>query len=280
VITKADIKLIRSLADKTARVESGLFAVEGDKMVSEAIASGFGVERVFVTSKSGLPAQTGMLAPEVVPEKDMERISHLKTPSVSLALVRIPKHGFSAGIFRGGLVLALDGVQDPGNLGTIIRIADWFGIADILCSPATADRFNPKVVQATMGALFRVGLHYVELAETLAEAAKSGTEIYGAFLEGENIYDAPLGGNGSENSNGSANANASTKTNAVTDTDANAHTGVIVMGNEGRGISPAVAQTVTRKLFIPPYPAGRHGSESLNVAAATAVICSEFRRRN
>ncbi len=255
MLTKSDIKLIRSLDDKTARAESGLFAVEGDKMVAEAVSSGLDVERVLITAKSGLTAQAGNGALEVVTGKEMERISHLKTPAASLAIVRIPRSGFSGDIFRGRLVLALDGVQDPGNLGTIIRIADWFGISDIVCSPATADWLNPKVVQATMGALFRMRLHYAPLAEALAGATRSGAEVYGTFLDGENIYDAGLAGAGG------AGAGA-----------------VIVMGNEGRGITSEVERAVTRRLFIPPYPADRQGSESLNVAAATAIVCSEFRR--
>jgi TrmH family RNA methyltransferase len=250
MLTKADIKLISSLADKEARSESGLFAVEGDKMVLEVLSSHFEVERVMATSRSGLLTTTGIRAVEIVGEKEMERISRLKTPSASLAVVRIPHYDFSPAIFGNNLVLALDGVQDPGNLGTIIRIADWFGIADIVCSPATADWLNPKVVQATMGALLRVRIHYVPLAETLADAARSGVNIYGTFLEGENIYDAPVSAGG-----------------------------VIIMGNEGRGISPAVEAVITKKLFIPPYPGDRQGSESLNVATATAVVCSEFRRK-
>jgi TrmH family RNA methyltransferase len=144
--------------------------------------------------------------------------------------------------------LALDRVQNPGNLGTIIRLADWFGISDIICSEDTADCFNPKVVQATMGAILRVHVHYINLAAWLKN--QHDTKIYGTFLEGENIYSAQLD-----------------------------KSGVIVMGNEGQGISAEVAATVSHKLLIPPYPADRSGSESLNVAVATAVICSEFRRR-
>ncbi len=135
-------------------------------------------------------------------------------------------------------------------MGTIVRLADWFGITDIVCSENSADCFNPKVVQATMGAILRVRVHYTNLPQFLSEAAKRGTEIYGTFLEGENLYDTPL-----------------------------TPTGIIVMGNEGRGVTEATARTVTRKLFIPPYPADRRGSESLNVAMATGVVCAEFRRR-
>ena len=145
------------------------------------------------------------------------------------------------------LVLALDTVQDPGNLGTIVRIADWYGIEDILCSPLCADLYNPKVVQATMGALARVRVHYVDLVEFLP---RIGTPIYGTFLDGQDIYGQSL-----------------------------TPTGIIVMGNEGNGISPEVRKLVTHSLFLPSYPPGRITSESLNVAIATAVVCAEFRRR-
>ena len=141
-------------------------------------------------------------------------------------------------------------MQNPGNLGTIIRLADWFGITDIICSPGSADCFNPKVVQATMGAILRVRIHYTELAACLSAAAVQGLPVYGTFLEGENIYGSEL-----------------------------TPEGIVVMGNEGRGVTEAVARTVTRKLFIPPWPAGRRGAESLNVAMATGIVCSEFRRR-
>lgn len=150
------------------------------------------------------------------------------------------------------LILALDGVQDPGNLGTIIRTCDWFGIHDILCSRDTADCFNPKVVQATMGALARVRLHYVDLPQMLAQLHQQGIPLYGTLLEGRNMYDA----------------------NAIADR----HKGVIIMGNEGNGISPQVRQLITHPLFIPSYPADMPTSESLNVGIATAIVLSEFRR--
>ena len=178
----------------------------------------------------------------------MERISQLKSANSVLAVVELPRHSLAKAQPAKNLVLALDRVQNPGNLGTIIRLADWFGISDIVCSEDTADCFNPKVVQATMGAILRVRVHYTNLSQWFAN--QHDTKIYGTFLEGENIYSAELD-----------------------------KSGVIVMGNEGQGISAEVAETVSHKLLIPPYPADRCGSESLNVAVATAVICSEFRRR-
>ena len=244
-MTRSDIQLVRSLSDKRGRSEHGLFVAEGAKLIGELRRSNLRIRRIFATE--GL-----FEGPEVecVTEKEMERLSLLKTPSNSLAIVEIPRYRLDAAHVGQRLTLALDDVQNPGNLGTIIRLADWFGIGEILCSPATADCFNPKVVQATMGAILRVRVHYVELAPLLAQAAARGVPVYGTFLEGENLYDAQL-------------------------TDG----GIIVMGNEGRGVRPDVAQTVTRKLFIPPFPAERRASESLNVAMATGVVCAEFRRR-
>lgn len=244
-MTRSEIQLVRSLSDKRGRSEHGLFVAEGAKLIGELRRSDLRIRRIFATE--GL-----FEGPEIecVTEKEMERLSLLKTPSNSLALVEIPRYRLDAAHVGQRLTLALDDVQNPGNLGTIIRLADWFGIGEILCSPATADCFNPKVVQATMGAILRVRVHYVELAPLLAQAAARGVPVYGTFLEGENLYDTQLG-----------------------------RGGIIVMGNEGRGVRPDVAQAVTRKLFIPPFPAERRASESLNVAMATGIVCAEFRRR-
>ena len=249
MLTKAEISLIKSLGDKKNREETGLFVAEGPKLVGELIGSGLNVREIYGQPEalSGLPPFDDTVE---VSSREMERISHLKTPSKILALVEIPQYAFEPHRWTQNLVLALDDVQDPGNVGTIIRLADWFGITDILCSPATADAFNPKVVQATMGAIARVRVHGMELPHALKNAAGQGIPVYGTFLEGERIYSAKL-----------------------------STTGVIVMGNEGKGISPAVERLITKKLFIPSYPEGIPTSESLNVAIATAVVCAEFRRR-
>lgn len=245
MLTKADISLVRSLADKKSRAEHGLFVVEGRKMVGEALTSQMKVSRVFGTEEfSDIPCC------ETVSRKDVERMSSLKTPQGVLALVEISRYDppLSPG---AQLTLALDGVQDPGNLGTIMRVADWFGIKDIICSGDTADCFGPKVVQASMGAVFRVRTHYMDLPDVLSSAAIAGTPVYGTFLEGENMYGEEFAGD----------------------------RGIIVLGSEGNGIRPQTAQTVSRKLFIPPYPAGSPSSESLNVGVAAAIVCAEFRRR-
>jgi len=248
-VTKVEIFLIKSLSDKKERSLSGLFVAEGEKLVGEIAASGMTVDKIFFTAEKS-PLNTGKIPTEKISAKEMERISNLKTPSGVLALVKIPEYEFDAASFSKGHILALDNIQDPGNMGTIIRTADWFGIEDIVCSETSADCFNPKVVQATMGAITRVRVHYVNLPETLRNIAAGGAPVYGTFLEGENIYDTGL----SEN-------------------------GVIVLGNEGQGISQEVARLVTKKLFIPPYPAGKTSSESLNVSAACAIACSVLRMK-
>lgn len=236
MLSKKEIKEIKALGQKKFRDERGVFAVEGEKLVGEALRSGWKVEAVYRIEDIG--------------EETMARISGLAHPSPALAIVRQPAPE-SFTMSPDELVLALDGIRDPGNLGTIVRIADWFGIRQILASEDTVERFNPKVVQATMGAIFRVKVHYVDLADCLRCQVKPGvTEIYGTFLEGDDIYKAPL-----------------------------TRGGILVMGSEAHGVSPEVATTVTRKLFIPPFPPGVQTSESLNVAVATAIAVSEFRRR-
>ena len=186
-MTKADIQLVRALADKRGRTEHGLFVAEGEKLIGELRASHLSVRRIF--SLEGV-----FNGPEVetVAPRDMERLSLLKTPSNSLALVEIPRCDLKPERLRGRLTLALDDVQNPGNLGTIIRLADWFGITDIVCSEASADCFNPKVVQATMGAILRVRVHYTDLAALLSKAAALGLPVCGTFLEGANIYETEL----------------------------------------------------------------------------------------
>lgn len=242
MITKAEIQSIKSLADKRGRVESGAFIAEGEKLISEIATSHLKVRKIYATEAlwSGC---------EVVSQKEMERISQLKTSSNSLAVVESPKYDLALADPSKSLVLALDRVQNPGNLGTIIRLADWFGVSDIVCSEDSADCFNPKVIQATMGAIIRVRVHYTNLPQWLERAKAAGVDIYGTFLDGESIYSSKKGS-----------------------------CGVIVMGNEGQGISPECEKSVSHRLYIPPYPADRCGSESLNVAIATAITCSEFRR--
>lgn len=245
-MTKAEIQQIRSLQDKRNRDAEGLFLAEGAKLVEEIASSKLTIRRIYTTRTDLKGANV-----EVIDSKTMERLSGLKTASDTLAVVEQPSYRLSLRSLTKSLVLALDGVQNPGNLGTIIRLADWFGVEDILCSKECADCFNPKVIQATMGAILRVRIHYVDnLAELLSEASKEGMPIYGTLLDGDNIYGTTL-----------------------------TPTGIIVMGNEGRGLSQECRRVVTHRLLIPAYPANRPTSESLNVAMATGITLSEFRRR-
>lgn len=247
-LTNANIKIIRTLDAARTRRAEGLFKVEGAKAVADTLAA---FEPVAVYATAAYIESTRFSHPALLKAtpREMERISSLSTPPDIIAVYRIPDTdtGFDLRTEASrSLVLALDTIQDPGNLGTIIRTADWFGIGHIVASAGTADVWAPKVVQATMGALARVKVHYCDLARSLA--ALSGVEIYGTFLGGEDIYTAGL-----------------------------APTGVIVTGNEGRGISEAVAATVSRRITIPSF--GPHAAESLNAAVATAVTVAEFRRR-
>lgn len=247
-ISNNEIKKVKALSQKKFRDESGLFTVEGEKMVDEAVRSSFTVEKVYEA--------------DVIGEDVMARITSLSSPSPVLALVRKPSDIYvddvselDALLSQGGLFLALDTIRDPGNLGTILRIADWFGIKAVFATRDTVDVFNPKVVQATMGAIFRVRMHYVDLP-SLSEAVLShGGHIFGTFLDGENIYSKDLD-------------------------DGSLSPSVIVIGNESNGISEAMSALVTDRLFIPPYPADQPGSESLNAAIATAITVAEFRRRS
>ena len=244
-MTKAEIQFVRSLADKRMRDSEGLFIAEGDKLVEEIIASGLNIRNLYTTNK-GL----GLRGATLIERSEMERISQLKSANTTLAVVEQPRYKLDERALRDTLILALDGVQNPGNMGTIIRLADWFGIKDVLCSTECADCYNPKVVQATMGAILRVRVHYVDdLAKLLNRLNSSGMPIYGTLLDGQNIYTKQLSTNG-----------------------------VIVMGNEGRGLSDACRASVSDSLFIPPYPIDTPTSESLNVAMATGIVLAEFSR--
>lgn len=235
-VSKANIKLVRGLQQKKQRDEQRLFVAEGRKCVEE-IAKGF--EQVFLFVEG-----------ENASAEDIARMSSLRTPQGVIGVFRMPD---AVPMETGGLIVALDGVQDPGNMGTIIRTCDWFGVRDVVCSEDTVDCFNPKVVQATMGALARVRVHYTDLSNWLTDFSEKGVPVYGTLLDGKNMY-----GEGSIQER---------------------QRGVIVMGNEGNGISQKVRKCITHPLFIPPYPTDAETSESLNVGIATAVVLAEFRRQ-
>ena len=246
-ISNNEIKRVKSLHQKKFRDELGLFVVEGEKMVEEAMKSGYHIESVYYSQEIGADV--------------MSRISALSSPSPALAVIRKPSDIYlddlsvlNETLSSGGLYLALDTIRDPGNLGTILRIADWFGIDAVFAAKDTVDVFNPKVVQATMGAVFRVKMHYVDLPELSELVLAKDGRIFGTFLDGGNMYGQTLD-NGKESPS------------------------VIVIGNESNGISDRMAELVTDRLYIPPYPSGQPGSESLNAAVATAVTVAEFRRR-
>ena len=242
MLSKNQIKYVRQLEQKKFRKRDGVFVAEGPKVVGDLLRAGFEPVQLFAIREW---ANEGQKVQEVTDE-ELRKISFLQHPQQVLGVFPLP-HPAAESLPTGTLSLALDGVQDPGNLGTIIRIADWFGITRIFCSPDTADAWNPKVVQATMGSIAHVSIVYTELSSLL-----SGTSmpIYGTLLDGKNIYQQEL-----------------------------AAEGVIVMGNEGKGISAAIRQLVTQPLLIPCFNSGET-AESLNVAIATAITCAEFKRQS
>mgnify|MGYP004483137927 FL=1 len=247
MISKNKIKYIRSLELKKNRNKEGKFVAEGFKVVDDLLA--LQPADLIVATQEWLHGKHFADQTEVieVTEEELKKVSFLQHPQQVLAVFRQATSG-DYSINTSELSLALDGVQDPGNLGTIIRIADWFGITHIYCSQDTADVYNPKVVQATMGSIARVKVEYGNLL-ALVESLPADVPVYGTLLDGDNIYQQQL-----ENR------------------------GLIVMGNEGKGISPALAKKVNRRLLIPNFPEGRATADSLNVAIATAITCSEFRR--
>ena len=248
MLSKNKIKYIRSLELKKNRKEEKVFVAEGHKLVGDLL--GHFPCRLLVAIPSWLEKHPRVQADEIieVTPDELTRASLQKTPQEVLAIFEQPTWTYEVEAVSKSLCLALDDIQDPGNLGTIIRLADWFGIEHIFCSQGTVDVYNPKTIQATMGALVRVKLHYCHLPSLIASLGN--VPVYGTFLDGENMYGKEL-----------------------------ASHGLIVMGNEGNGIGEEVAKLVNERLYIPNYPPQRETSESLNVAVATAVICAEFRRR-
>lgn len=248
-ISKNKIKFIRSLEQKKVRREERVFVAEGPKLTGDIL--GHFHCRYLAATADWIAAHPTLQVDEIetATTGEIARASLLKTPQNVIAIFDQREEQTDLSVIEKELCLALDDVQDPGNLGTIIRIADWFGIENIFCSQGTVDVYSPKVVQATMGALSRVHIHYVSLPELIGRLDDS-VPVYGTLLDGSNIYTQTL-----------------------------SPTGLIVMGNEGNGITAEVRKLINRKLYIPNYPEGRDTSESLNVAVATAITCAEFRRR-
>ena len=233
-LSKNKIKLIRSLRLKKNRDSEQLFVVEGEKIITEILAEQPDSIEFVCSSDAKFQFERSYFTDD----RGMKEISSLKNPGNLLAVVRFPQNKSN----EGDLILALDGIQDPGNLGTIIRTAEWFGISTIVCSKDTVDCFNSKVVQATMGSLFRMSIRYVDLSDFLS---KTDLPIYGALLDGIDMYSTPI-----------------------------EKKGILVIGNEGKGISDEIKTFVTNPIFIPKYGE----AESLNAAMATGIILAEYRR--
>ncbi|MDF1573996.1 MAG: RNA methyltransferase [Bacteroidales bacterium] len=257
MISSSKAKLIRSLRQKKYRDQHRLFLIEGEKMILELATAGSGnrfrIQEIMATpewieNKAGLlPSLKNPFS--IASFEEIKKVSNLVTPQAVIALVSIPESRFSAEVLLNGPVLALESIRDPGNLGTIIRTADWFGIDHIICTPDSTDLYNPKVIQSTMGAVTRVQVHYLELEPLLANPKLRSKRVYGTYLEGENIY----------------------RTRLEPDP-------LILFGNESRGLSGALSPYIQHRISIPSYASAGSGPESLNVASSVAVVCSELRR--
>jgi len=242
MLSKNQIKLITSLQQKKYRKQHQLFFAEGIKVIEELLVSKFELQAIYTTELLDFDVATDKI--HTINTNELKKISALTTPNTCLAVFKIP---IEKKLEENGLIVALDNVRDPGNLGTIIRLCDWFGITQLICSTETVDIYNPKVVQATMGSIGRVAVFYQDLAAFLK---KTQLPVFGTFMEGENVYQKSLPQNG-----------------------------ILVMGNEANGISESVSKSITQKLTIPRFGKLQQ-TESLNVATATAILLSEFKRNN
>ncbi|WBL21541.1 TrmH family RNA methyltransferase [Zunongwangia sp. HRR-M8] len=240
MVSKSQIKLITSLGQKKYRQKNGLFVAEGIKVIREFLNSDFQLQNLFASEAVfDIPEEQFVLAEE----RELKKISFLKTPQTALALFKIPQQNLEV---LDDLTIALDGVRDPGNLGTIIRLCDWFGVKNLVCSKDTVDCYNPKVIQSTMGSITRVNVIYKNLTEFLQD---QDLVTYGTFMEGENVYQKQL-----------------------------QQKSILVMGNEANGITSEIAELISEKISIPQFGQSQD-TESLNVATATAIFLSEFRRK-
>lgn len=255
MISKNKIKFINSLKKKKYREIQRIFFAEGEKLADELLNSSIQITQLFATrnwiDEHSKKLHGRKFEIDEISEKDLQSISSLTTPNKVFVLAEQPVHDYKKENIDSKLSILLDNISDPGNLGTIIRIADWFGIENIFCTPESVDLYNPKVVQSTMGAICRVKVHYTgfeELIDTYNK--KNGFPIYGTFLEGENIYTENL-----------------------------TERGFIILGSESHGISDNIKPLVNKKLYIPNFSDGKTTSESLNISIAAGIVCSEFRRK-
>lgn len=252
MISKNKIKEIRQLHQKKGRQKHHSFIVEGEKMVKELLVSDYGIEEILA-----LPSwlsETGELLGSIkyseISDNDLKKISTLKTPNKVIAITQIKKPKLDHAILIDNLCLGIESLQDPGNFGTILRIANWFGIKHIICSNDTVDIYNPKVVQATMGSIFRVQVYYTDLVSFVQTSSKR-YPVYGTFVNSPSIYDNKLGDHG-----------------------------LIIFGNESKGISSVLSSYITHRVSIPAYPSETGTMDSLNVSTAVAITCAEFRRQH
>jgi len=250
MLSKNKIKFLNSLKLRKFRIKHNLFLAEGEKLVLQLMQSEIMPKFILTTSEKFIPERRHKNYEIFNTEKSViKKISQLKTPSEIIGVFEIPNFSYNIKETENSLNLFCDDIQNPGNLGTIIRTADWFGIKNIFCSQNTVDLYNPKTIQATMGAIATVKTHYVDKKKFFSSLSKT-TPIYGTFLEGENIYNTKL-----------------------------SKTGIIIIGNEGKGISKELIPFVSNKIFIPDYNTKNKASESLNASVAAAIVCSEFKRR-
>lgn len=241
MVSKNQIKLISSLHQKKYRIAHQLFIAEGVKGINELLQSNFELEHLYVTIDEFKSVSTTQKT--VISDADLKKISALTTPNTCLAVFKIPKE---KPVLNKGLIVALDTIRDPGNMGTILRLCDWFGINQVVCSKETVDLYNPKVVQSTMGSIARVNVNYLNLKDFLETTS---LPIYGTFMDGEDLYNSEI-----------------------------TNEGIIILGNEAKGISKEIEELVTKRITIPRF-GNLQQTESLNVATATAIVLSEFKRR-
>lgn len=248
MISKSKIKLFNSLKLRKYRKKHALFVAEGQKIINDLIKTGIKINYIATCNSDFINNKHSNAELIYTSKSELKKISNLKTPVDTVAIFEIPTYDINYNEIENELVLFLDNIQNPGNLGTIIRTADWFGIKNIVCSEDTVDAFNPKVIQASMGAIARLKVHYIN-SESFFKKLTKEIKIYGTFLEGENIYKTELSKNG-----------------------------IIVIGNEGKGISDDLQNYISKKIHIPNYSENESKSESLNASIATAIVCAEFRR--
>ena len=241
MLSKSEIKLITSLKQKKYRLQHQLFVAEGEKIILELLDSKFQLHRLYTTTSD---FDVSDVLRTIITPKELKKISFLKTPNMALAVFKIPQ---IEAVNFDGLIVALDSVNDPGNLGTIIRLCDWFGVKDLICSAETVDCYNPKVIQATMGSIIRVNVSYLDLQAVLS--SKNNIVKFGAFMDGDDVYNMTL-----------------------------PSSGIVVLGNEANGICKEVESEITKRISIPRF-GNLQATESLNVANATAILLSEFRRQ-